>query len=77
MCWHCWHHIEGSRRKIKSNNRCTRSNPYVSNNHVKYVMLQECCKCGKKRITTIYRDYQVDRGLEYPSIDEDPLSIKV
>lgn len=76
MCWHCWHHLEGTRRKIKSDSTCNRSNPYISSSwadspHVKYIMKKECCKCGIIKDTEIYRDYQIDRGLEYPPLQSE------
>lgn len=69
FCWHCWHHIDGTRRKLKSNNGCKESNPYISGSCVRYIMKQRCCKCGKVKDTPIYRDYQIDRGLSYPDYE--------
>ena len=67
FCWHCWHHIDNTRRKIKNPFRnCKESDPYVSEDHIKYIMQKRCCKCGKIKETDIYRDYQINRGLEYP-----------
>lgn len=70
LCWHCWHHIDGTRRKLKSNNKCKESNPYIIGGHVKYIMKKQCCKCEKIKDTPIYRDYQIDRGLSYPDYQE-------
>jgi hypothetical protein len=75
FCWHCWHHIDGTRRKLKSNNKCKDSNPYIFSNfidssHIKYIMKERCCKCEKVKDTDIYRDYQIDRGLSYPDYEE-------
>jgi|CZCB01.1.fsa_nt_gi hypothetical protein len=67
FCWHCWHHVDGTRRKLKSNSSCKESDPYIADNlYVKYIMKKRCCKCGKIKNTEIYRDYQIDRGLSYP-----------
>lgn len=64
--FHCWHKIEGSERKIKSNRKCQLSNPYIApGGYVLYTIRYKCCECGKEKESDIYRDYQVDRGLEY------------
>lgn len=75
ICWHCWHHIEDSRRKLKSNSRCKESNPYISEGiisspHVRYIMKKRCCKCGKIKDTDVYGDYDISRGLSYPNYEE-------
>ena len=68
FCWHCWHHIEGTRRKIKiKNKKCRDSSLYITNEiSVQYIMKERCCKCGKVRDTDIFRDFDVQRGLKYP-----------
>jgi hypothetical protein len=70
FCWHCWHHIEDTRRKLKSKNKCKQSNPYITKDiSVQYVMKERCCKCGKVRDTDIYKDFNVQRGLSYPDYE--------
>ena len=68
--FHCYYTIEGTQRKLKSWSKCTESNPYISGNHVRYITKQKCCICGKERISSVYWDYQIDRGLSYPSAVE-------
>lgn len=70
ICFHCWHHVEGSRRKLKAKNKCKSSNPYIEKEYVNYIMKERCCKCGKVRNTDVYQDYRVGRGLEYPNYEE-------
>ncbi len=70
LCWHCWHHIEESRRKIKAHNSCRELGPYVAYNHVKYKMKKHCCKCGKVKDTEIYENYDIQRGLTYPNYED-------
>jgi hypothetical protein len=74
ICFHCWHGVKGTRRKIKLKNSCRQRNPYISkDNYVYYIMLEECCKCNKKRKSPIYRDCDIDRALEFPSLEDEPL----
>ena len=68
--FHCWHKIIGSERKLKSWSKCTESNPYISNDHVRYNIKEKCCICGKEKTSPIYGDYQIDRGLGYQSAVE-------
>lgn len=63
--FHCYHTIDDTQRKMKSWSKCKESDPYICGDHVKYTTKQECCICGKERISPIYRDYQIDRGLKY------------
>lgn len=75
FCWHCWHHIDGTRRKLKAKNKCKESNSYISGGglkapHVKYIMKKRCCKCGEIRNTDVYEDHDIQRGLSYPNYEE-------
>ena len=78
VCWHCWHKIENTNRKLKTNIKCKNIHQYISKGSVgfcvRYVILEECCKCKKKRIYYC-EDYQVDRGLSYLSFEDSPLNI--
>lgn len=68
--FHCWHHVEGSRRKLKSNSKCKENDPYIANGcYIKYKMIERCCICGKTRETLVYRDYDIQRGLTYPDYE--------
>jgi len=68
--FHCYHTIDGTQRKIKSLSKCKETDPYICSGHVKYTTKQKCCICGKERTSPIYRDYQIDRGLNYQNAVE-------
>lgn len=64
--FHCYHKIEGSERKIISNSKCKERSPYIANGcYVLYTIMRKCCVCGKIKESPIYKDYQINRGLEY------------
>ena len=69
---HCWHMI-GDRIKIKGSSTCKKSNPYIhtvfGSTCVRYKYTSECCKCGKKKEELGF-DYDIQRGLNYPSEEE-------
>jgi len=66
--FHCWHKIEGSERKIKSNSKCQKSDQYIQNgSYILYTVQQQCCICGKVQESPIYRDYDIFRASKYKS----------
>jgi hypothetical protein len=73
LCWHCWHYLQDTRRKIKPSfhNKCKLEDPYVSNDHVKYIVIERCCKCGKEKESPIFRDYDIRRALAYPEYNKE------
>ena len=78
---HCYHAVQGTERRIKPFSKCKKIKTYVSEgDYIKVIRIEECCICGKTRISPIYRNYSTDEhgllmGLRYPSIEEKPLEL--
>jgi len=79
MCWwifgHCWHHVEGSERKIPANKgKCKYSNPYVGFDKLgRFFVVRhanECCHCKKRKIV-IYKNYNMTEYHTHRTYGED------
>lgn len=69
--FHCWHIVEGSRRKIKRKYyHCKELSPfYQLGGHILYAYKKKCCICGKIK-ECIGKDYDVSRAMKYLSRKE-------